>query len=168
MHTYIPFLLSLTPTSPPPFHPSRSSQRTELASLCYSSFLLAIYFTLGSVYTSILLFQFVPLLLPLCPQVHSVHLHLCSCHAKRFISTIFLDSIYMHLYTIFVFLFLTYFTLWMKYVWQSLGLYTWLQMTHIRSFLWLSNIPLCMCTTSSLSIHLLIRCICIASMSWLL
>ena len=32
---------------------------------------------------------------PLCPQVHSLHLCLYSCPANRFISTIFLDSIYM-------------------------------------------------------------------------
>ena len=34
-----------------------------------------------------------PLLPPLCPQAHSLSLHLYSCPAKRFISTIFLDSI---------------------------------------------------------------------------
>jgi len=37
-----------------------------------------------------------PLFPSLCPQVHSIHLHLYSCPANRFISTIFLDSIYMH------------------------------------------------------------------------
>ena len=31
----------------------------------------------------------------LCPQVHSLHLHLYSCPVNRFISTIFLDSMYM-------------------------------------------------------------------------
>ena len=34
-----------------------------------------------------------PLRPPLCPQAHSLSLHLYSCPAKRFISTIFLDSI---------------------------------------------------------------------------
>ena len=49
-------------------------------------------------------------LLPLpCPQVHSLHLCLYSCPENRFISTVFLDSIYMHWYVIFIFL--TYFTL---------------------------------------------------------
>ena len=38
---------------------------------------------------------------------------------------------------------------------QSLGPSTSLQMTQFRSFLWLSNIPLYICTTSSLSIRLL-------------
>ena len=37
---------------------------------------------------------------------------------------------------------------------QSLGPSVSLQMTQFRSFLWLSNIPLYICTTSSLSIHL--------------
>ena len=35
MHTYIPFLSDLPPTLPAPSHPSRSSQSTELSSLCY-------------------------------------------------------------------------------------------------------------------------------------
>ena len=51
MYTYIPSLSDL-PRSPPS-HPIRSSQSTELSSLC--SFLLAIYFTHGSVYMSILI-----------------------------------------------------------------------------------------------------------------
>ena len=37
-----------------------------------------------------------PLLLPLCPQVCSLCLHLYCCTTNMFISTIFLDSIYMH------------------------------------------------------------------------
>ena len=39
-------------------------------------------------------------------------------------------------------------------VWQSLGPSTSLQMTQFRSFLWLSNTPLYICTTFYLSIHL--------------
>ena len=41
-----------------------------------------------------------PLLPPLCPQVHPLHLHLYSSPAKRFISTIFLDSICKPLYVL--------------------------------------------------------------------
>ena len=37
-----------------------------------------------------------PLLPLLCPQVHSLRLHLSFCPADWFISTIFLDSIHMH------------------------------------------------------------------------
>ena len=53
-------------------------------------------------------------LLPLpspCTSVCSLCLHLHCCPINRFISTIFLDSIYMCYYRIFVFMFLTYFTL---------------------------------------------------------
>ena len=44
---YIPSLLSLPPT-----HPSRSSQSTELSSLCYSSFPVATYFIQSCIYIS--------------------------------------------------------------------------------------------------------------------
>ena len=44
----------------PPSHPSRSSQSTKLSPLVYSSFPLAICFTLGSVYMSVLLSKFFP------------------------------------------------------------------------------------------------------------
>ena len=46
-----------------------------------------------------------------CPYVCSLHLCHNLCPANRFICTIFLSSTYMREYTIFVFLFLTYFTL---------------------------------------------------------
>ena len=48
-----------------------------------------------------------PLLALLCPQASSLCLHLHCCPANRLISIIFLDSIYMHYYMIFVSLFLT-------------------------------------------------------------
>ena len=48
---------------------------------------------------------------------------------------------------VFIFLFLTYFTLY-----NSSS--TSLELTQMRSFLWLSNIPLCIRTTAALSIHL--------------
>ena len=46
-----------------------------------------------------------------------------------------------------------FFSFWLHSVWQSLGPSMSLQMTQFHSFLWLSNIPLYICTTSSLSIH---------------
>ena len=52
-----------------------------------------------------------PRLLPLSPKVCSLHLCLLCCPACRIIGTIFLNSIYMSQYTVFVFLFLTYLTL---------------------------------------------------------
>ena len=80
-----------------PSHHSRFPQSTGLNSLClYSSFPLALYFTYGSVYMSVLLSLFVPPLFPLlCPK--SVFYVCISIPAfvNRFISTVCLDSIYM-------------------------------------------------------------------------
>ena len=56
MHISPPSWTCLLP--PPPSHPSSSSQTTKLSSL--GSFLLAIYFTHGSVYMLTLLSQFIP------------------------------------------------------------------------------------------------------------
>ena len=42
----------------------------------------------------------------------------------------------------------------LHYVWQTLGPSTSLHLTQFRSFLWLSNIPLYVCNTSSLTICL--------------
>jgi len=76
-----------------PSHPS-SHHRAELPVL-HSRFPLAIYFTHGSVYMSVLISQLIPLLSPPCPLVHSVCLHLYSCPVNMLICTIFLDSMYM-------------------------------------------------------------------------
>ena len=92
-----------------------TKRRADLPMLC-GCFPLAIDFTFGSVYMSMPFSHFVP---PypshsLCPQVHSPHLCLYSCPAPRFFRTFFfffLDSIYICQHTVFVFLFLTYFTL---------------------------------------------------------
>lgn len=58
-----------------------------------------------------LLFQFVP---PSPAPAASIGLFLClnfySCTANGFISTTLLDSMYMHQYTMYVFLFLPYFS----------------------------------------------------------
>ena len=53
---------------------------------------------------------------PLSLQVCFLHLHLYFCPANRFFSTIFLDSMCTHYYTIFVFLFLAYFTLFHRFI----------------------------------------------------
>ena len=49
--------------------------------------------------------------LPQSPKVCSLHLCLLCCPACRITGTVFLNSIYMHKYIVFAFLFLTYFTL---------------------------------------------------------
>ena len=87
-----------------------------------------------------------PLLAPLCPHVCFLHLRLCSCPANRSINTIFLDSVYMCLYMLFVFLFLTYFTLW-----QTLGPSTSLQ---IIQFLKEQNWVICKLTSNLRSLGL--------------
>ena len=73
-YTYISPLLNLPPT---PFHPSRLSQRAwfELPE-SQSKFLLAIFFTYGNLYVSVLLSVPQPLLPSLCPQLCSLCLHL--------------------------------------------------------------------------------------------
>ena len=77
----------------------------------YSKFPLAIYFTYGNINLHVTLSTHLTHFSPtLCPQVCSLCLFLC-CPENKFISTIFLDSIYMHQYMIYTFLFLTYFTL---------------------------------------------------------
>ena len=52
-----------------------------------------------------------PRLLPQSPKVRSIHLCLFFCFVYRVIVTIFLNSIYMCQYTVMVFIFLAYFTL---------------------------------------------------------
>ena len=107
-----PSCLSLPPSL---FHPSRWSQAQRWSPCAMQLLPTTIYFTFGSVYMSMLLSHFVPAYPPPspCPQVHFLCLHLYSCPAPRFIRTFFfsLDSIYMCKHTVFVFFFLTYFTL---------------------------------------------------------
>ena len=139
MHIYISSLLSLPRCAPPPPHPTLLGHHQALSWAPCAVQQLPICATHGGVYISVLLSQFTPPSpSPPCPQIRSRRLCL-HCLVNRFISTIFLDSTYYTCwYTIFVFLFLTYFTLY----WQILGLSMCLQKTQSRSFLWLSNIPL--------------------------
>ena len=69
-----------------------------------------------------------PLPLPQSPNVRSIHLCLFCCLAYRVIIAIFLNSIYMCQYTVLVFFFLAYFTL-----------YNWLQFqpSHQNWFKWI-------------------------------
>ena len=117
--SHISSLLRLPPShSPYPTTLGGHKAQADLPVL-YGCFPLAIYFTFGSVYMSMLLSHFIPAYPSPSPypQVHSlVGLYLYSCLAPRFFMTIFiiiffLDSIYMCQHTVFVFLFLTYFIL---------------------------------------------------------
>ena len=122
----------------------------------YSRFLLVIYYIHISVCMSIPISQFitppppchcsplvsirlfstsVPLFLP-CKPVHLYHFSRFHIYALKYDICFSLSDL-------------------LHSVWQSLDPFTSLQMTQFRSFLWLSNIPLYICTTSSLSIRLL-------------
>ena len=110
-----PWIYMCSPFRPPlpppsPSHPSGSSQCTSPEHLSHAS-------SLGwwSVSPLIVgLFQCYSLrtshLLPQSPKVCSVHLCLFFYFACRVIVTIFLNSIYMRWYTVLVFVFLAYFT----------------------------------------------------------
>ena len=94
--TYIPSLLILLSIS----HPSRWLQSPSLSSLshiAYSHWLFILYMVLYRCPCDSLHFCH-PILPPLtlCPQSVSLCLHLHCCPVNRIISTIFLDSIYMH------------------------------------------------------------------------
>ena len=87
------------------------------------------------------------------PSVHksvrSLSLHCCP--VNRVIGAIFLDTIYMCVSIRYLF-----FSFWLTslYIIGSRFIIS-LDLTQMCSFLWLSNIPLYICTTASLSIHLL-------------
>ena len=123
----------------------------------YSRFLLVIHFIHISVYMSIPISQFItpppppPTFPPWCPYVCSLQLCLYFCPANQFICTIFLGSTYVLIYDICFSL-----SNLLRSVWQSLDSSMSLQMTQFCSFLRRSSIPFYICTTFSLSIHLLL------------
>ena len=104
----------LKPLPPPsPSHPSGSSQCTSPEHpVSGTKPELVICFTYGSIHVSMLFTQIIPPS-PSPTEAKVCFLHLClfCCLAYRVIITIFLNSTYMCYYTVLVFLFLTYFTL---------------------------------------------------------
>ena len=123
----------------------------------YNRFSLVIYFIHISVYMSIPISQFIP------PPPHPSRRipPLVSIHLFSTSVSLFLPCKLVHLYQfsrfhIYALIYDICFSLsdLLHSVWQSLGPSTSLQMSQFRSFLRLSNIPLYICTTSSLSIHL--------------
>ena len=115
IYPHISSLLRLPPTHLIPPLQVVTKHRADLHVLC-SCFPLAIYFTFGSVYMSIPLFHFVPAYSsPLCVLKSILYVCIfiplsCSQVLQNFFF-FFLDSIYICQHTVFVFLFLTYFTL---------------------------------------------------------
>ena len=112
IYPYISSLQLLPPTRLIPPLQLVTKHRAYLPVLC-RCFPVAICFTFVSIYKSMPLSHFVPAYPSpsLCPQVRSLCLRLYSCPAPRFFSTTFLDSIYICQHKVFIFLFLTYFTL---------------------------------------------------------
>ena len=99
IYPHISSLLSLPPTLPIPPLQVVAKHRADFPVMC-SSFPLAIYFTFGSVYMSVLFCHFVPAYhspQPPCPQARSLHLHLYSCPATR-LADEWLKKIW-HMYT---------------------------------------------------------------------
>ena len=122
LYAYIYIYIYIYPPSwtflppPSPSQPPRSSQRLGMGFLCYARFSLAIYFTHSHLYVLIPISQFVPHI-P-CPPVSTGLLSMSAFLfqlGNKFIYTIFLDSMYMHQYAIFVFLLLTYFILYDRF-----------------------------------------------------
>ena len=116
IYSHISSLLHLPPILPIPPLQVVTKHLADLPVLC-SCFPLAIYCTFGRVYMSMPISHFIPGYpspSP-CPQDHSLRLHLYSSPAPRFFRTIFFcfvfRSIYMCQHMVFVFLFLTSFTL---------------------------------------------------------
>ena len=95
IYPHIPSLLSLPPALPIPPLQVVTKHRADLPVLC-SSFPLAILHLLVYICQCYFVASSQPPLPLLCPQVRSLRLHLYSCPATRFISTIFLDSVYRH------------------------------------------------------------------------
>ena len=115
----------------------------------YSRFLSVIYLIHISVYLSIPISQLIPLPCPCFLPLVSICLFSTSV-------SLFLPCKPVHLYHffrfhIYVLIYNICFSLsdLLHLVWQSLGPSTSLQMTQFHFFLWLSNIPLYICTTVS-------------------
>ena len=94
--TYIPSLWNLpfhTPPNPPLLVITKYLAKLPVL---YSSSTLAILYLVVYIYQPYSPHSSHPLLPPLHPHSHSLHLQLFSCPANKFICTIFLGSIHMH------------------------------------------------------------------------
>ena len=142
-----------------PSHPSRLSQSPHLSSVeSHSKVPLAVLFTYGSVcfhatlaihplHLSHPLLPWTPM--PLHPHVCSLCLHLRCCPADRFISTILLGSLYICVYRQYLF-----FAFWITSLCIAGSRFIHLLRSASNAFSFMADIPLYICTTASLSIHL--------------
>ena len=138
----LPAWTPLLPPSPP--HPSGLSPSASFG--CPASCVklaLVIYFTCGDVHASRLLSQIVPPSpSPTESKVCFFHLCLLCCPTCRIIGTVFLNSTYELIHSIRLSL-----NDLLHSIQYTLGSSTSLELTQRHSFLWMSNIPLCICTT---------------------
>ena len=112
-YTYIPFLLSLPPTPPPPLALDLLTEpQVDSLSHTAGSHQLSILCMVVCICQCCALNSSHLVLTPLCPEVSSLQTqrHLYSCSANTFISTIFLDPLYM-VNIKYMFSFYNYFTL---------------------------------------------------------
>ena len=167
MHTHIPMSPPSYNSLPPSLsHHSRWSQRTKLISLCHAA---------ASHQLSIL-----HLVVYIC-QCYSLTLSQLTLPPPHVLKSIFYVCVFIPVLPLgssepYIFFQIPYICVTIQYLFFFFRLSP-LCMTDSRSihltitqfcfFLWLSNIPLCICVTSSLSIHLLMDTQ-VASMSWLL
>ena len=103
MYTYICTSLPSCVSLPPSLsHPSRWSQRTKLISLCYAAASHQPTILHSVVYIDRCYSHFPQLSPPPpCPQLHSLCLHLYSCHVTRFIITsFFVVVVRFHIYVL--------------------------------------------------------------------
>ena len=149
-YTFVPSLLkpllSLTWS-----HPSRLSQNTGLSSLCHTADATC-YFTYGSVCVSMLFSQFAPLFPPPSHCVHKSVLYICvSIPSLKTVSSILFFQIPYVCINIQYLLF----SFWLTSLYITGSKFIHLTRTNSNLFFFvLSNSPLHICTTSSLSIHL--------------
>ena len=123
----------------------------------YSRFLLVIHCIHISVYMSIPISQFITPPPPRCHFPRLVSIHLFSTSVSQLLSCNPVHLYHFSRFHIHVLIYDVCFFLsdLLHSVWPSLDSSASLQMIQFRSFSWVSNIPLYICTTSSLSIRLL-------------
>ena len=142
---------------PPRPAPFKSSQSTRLGSLCYihSSFPLASCLPHDGVYVSVPLSQFVP------PSPSpAVSTSLLSTSVSSFLPCSWVHQYHfsrVHIYALIYNICFSLFDL-LHSVGQALGSSISLPLTQIHSFLWLSNIPLCVCVCVCVCM-----CVCVCS-----
>ena len=150
IHICPPFWSSLPPSYPTPLGHHREHSRAPYA--IHSSFPLSIHVLLIAV--CVWQCYFLNSSHPLLPQ-HPVSESLFPMSAPPFLPCTEAPQYHFSRFRMYVWVYNMCFSLCclLHSVWQALVSSASLQLTHFCSFLWPSNIPLHVCTTSSLSIH---------------